>query len=92
VGGFDQNYTYHHFYDKDISVTSYKNGWHNIMVGVYCHHISGRTANQSEYAEWIAKKMRAEIGNGDNASFQESGHYFIRKFYGWLPRMIGQGR
>lgn len=92
VGGFDQNYTYHHFYDRDIAVTSYRAGWTNKVIPIFCHHRSGVTANRPAYGDWIAKKMNTEVGKGDLASYIASEQYFIRKFDGYLPKMIGQPR
>jgi glycosyltransferase involved in cell wall biosynthesis len=85
VGGFDQNYTYHHFYDRDISCASYFAGWHNKVIGIYCHHRSGITANRSDYGKWIAEKMKTKEGDGDLASYKQSEAYFIQKWGDKLP-------
>lgn len=85
VGGFDQQYTYHHFYDRDISCASYFAGWHNKTIGIYFHHRSGITANRSDYGKWIAEKMNKPEGQGDLASYQQSEQYFIHKWSSKLP-------
>lgn len=88
VGGFDEGYTYHHFYDRDISLLSYFGGWENWMIGVSCHHKSGITANRPDYGKWIAQKMGTQEGLGDKASYDKSEQYFINKWKGKLPLMV----
>lgn len=88
VGGFDTGYTYHHFYDRDISLASYYAGYENWFVGVSCHHRSGVTANRPEYGKWIAEKMGTTEGQGDKASYDKSEAYFVRKWQGKLPILI----
>lgn len=88
VGGFDQKYTYHHFYDRDISMASYTNGWKNKVIGIYCHHRSGITANRPEYGKWIAEKMGTKEGFGDLESYKKSEQYFIEKWSSKLPIVL----
>jgi hypothetical protein len=88
VGGFDQNHTYHHFYDKSISLESYLAGWHNKVIGIYCHHKNGVTANRPDYGKWIANKMGVKEGEGDKASFDASERYFLEKYRKVLPIII----
>lgn len=90
VGGFDQAYTYHHFYDRDISLASLFGGWNNLMIGVYCHHRSGVTANRPEYQTWIDNKMQTQNFTGDKASYDASERHFIEKWSGKLPILIKQ--
>jgi GT2 family glycosyltransferase len=85
VGGFDQGYTYHHFYDRDISVASSVKGWVNKMIGVFCHHRSGITACRPEYNQWISEKLNAPNFSGDLMSYKASEQYFIHKWHGKLP-------
>jgi GT2 family glycosyltransferase len=85
VGGIDQNYTYHHFYDKDVSLTSYYAGWKNLMIGVYHHHMSGITANRPDYQKWISKVLHKKEGKGDQASYDASEKYFLDKWKERLP-------
>jgi GT2 family glycosyltransferase len=88
VGGFDQKYTYHHFYDRDISLASHYAGWENWMLPVFCHHRSGVTANRPDYQAWIAGKMEKPVGQGDLASYQASERYFFEKWRGKIPLWI----
>lgn len=85
VGGFDQGYTYHHFYDRDISMASWNAGWRNSVIGIYCHHRSGITANRSDYGKWIADKMGTKEGQGDLKSYLQSEQYFLNKWKDKLP-------
>lgn len=88
VGGFDEGYTYHHFYDRDISLLSHYAGWINKVIPISCHHRSGVTANRSDYGKWIAEKMGTEEGKGDLLSYQSSEQHFINKWQGKLPIML----
>lgn len=88
VGGFDENYAHHHYYDKDISLSSHFGGWENWFLGVYCHHKSGVTANRPEYQTWIDKKMGTSSFTGDKKSFDTSEQYFINKWKGKLPILL----
>lgn len=90
VGGFDQGYTYHHFYDRDISLASFFGGWTNKMIGIYCHHRSGVTANRPEYGKWIAEKMGTKEGEGDLKSYLQSEQRFISKWSARLPILVQQ--
>lgn len=88
VGGFDQDYTFHHFYDKDLSMSSFNAGYENWFIGVYCHHLNGLTANRSDYAKWIDEKMGTTGYTGDLASYKASEKRFIEKWRGKLPWII----
>ena len=88
VGGFDTGYTYHHFYDRDISLASHFAGWTNKVIGVACHHRSGITANRAQYQTWIDQKMGTQNFSGDKASYDASERYFIEKWKGKLPIML----
>jgi GT2 family glycosyltransferase len=88
VGGFDQKYMYHHFYDRDISMASFTDGWTNKVIGVYCHHKSGVTANRPDYQTWIDGKMSTQGFTGDKASYDASEKYFINKWKAFLPNGI----
>lgn len=88
VDGFDTDYTYHHFYDRDISLESLFAGWHNLMIGVLCHHRSGVTANRPEYQTWISQKMGTEGFTGDKASYDASDSYFKQKWASKLPILV----
>jgi hypothetical protein len=88
VGGFDEKYVYHHFYDRDMSLESHFAGWENWFIGVYCHHISGVTANRPDYQTWIDGKMQTTGFTGDLASYQASEKYFFSKWADKLPVYI----
>jgi glycosyltransferase involved in cell wall biosynthesis len=88
VGGFDQGFTYHHFYDKSISIESLKAGYVNKMIGVYCHHRGGITANRPDYGKWIANKMGVVEGLGDLESYKKSEAYFLNKYRTDLPIVV----
>jgi GT2 family glycosyltransferase len=45
IGGFDEDYPKHHYYDKDLSMASLNAGWVNVVSAVFCHHWSGVTSN-----------------------------------------------
>lgn len=88
VGGFDEKYVYHHFYDRDISLASHFAGWENWLIGVYCHHVSGITANRPDYQTWIDEKMKTTGFTGDLASYKASEDYFFSKWLDKLPVYI----
>lgn len=88
VGGFDMNYTYHHFYDRDISLASHYGGFENWFIGISCHHRSGVTANRPEYQKWIDQKMNTKDYTGDRKSYNQSEQYFFSKWQGKLPLWI----
>ena len=88
VGGFDEGYAYHHFYDKDISLASHFGGWENWFIGVYCQHKSGVTANRPEYQTFIDKKMGTTGFTGDKTSLMKSEAYFLNKWKGKLPVIV----
>jgi len=88
VGGFDEGYTYHHFYDRDISLASHYSGFENWMIGVLCHHKNGITANRPEYQAWIEKKLGTTGYTGDITSYRASEKHFIEKWSKYLPIMV----
>jgi GT2 family glycosyltransferase len=85
VGGFDTNLTYHHFYDRQLSVDAYLAGWTSKVIGIFCHHRSGVTANRPQYQEWIAQKLGTPVGQGDQASYSASERYFLQQYGPHLP-------
>lgn len=80
AGGVDQRYKYHHIYDRDMSLMSLAMGYKNIVVNVPCHHLSGMTANRSDYQEWIQK-----IYGTDRFTHDENSKLFYDKFRDVLP-------
>jgi GT2 family glycosyltransferase len=86
VGGFDQRYKYHHIYDRDASLESLRQGYKNIVVNVPCHHLSGLTANRSDYQDWIKKLQGRE--DGDMFTHDENSKIFREKFDSVLPLYV----
>jgi GT2 family glycosyltransferase len=84
IGGWDMNYSYHHFYDKDISMESNKNGYKNYVTWIPYYHLNGQTANQGAYQNWINEKLPG----GDQASFVNSRNYFLFKWKGYLGKSV----
>lgn len=84
IGGWDLNYTYHHFYDKDISMESIKHGYKNYVIDIPYYHLNGQTSNQNSYQDWINKKM--EVNNGDILTHQKSEQYFLEKWKDYLGK------
>jgi len=84
--GFDMNYKHHHLYDRDASLESIKRGYKNIVVDVPCHHLSGLTANRTEYQEWINKKTGR--GDGDKWIHDDNTRVFNEKFKDVLPLYV----
>lgn len=84
--GFDQTYKYHHLYDRDASLEVLKRGYTNIVVNVPCHHLSGLTANRSEYQNWINKMTGQE--NGDKWIHDDNSRVFAEKFKDVLPLYV----
>lgn len=90
AGGFDQRYHYHHIYDRDASLESLRHGYKNIVVNVPCHHLSGLTANRSEYQEWVNNKTESERGEkrGDLWTHDENTKIFRKKWESVLPIFV----
>jgi len=86
AGGFDQRYKYHHIYDRDASLESLRQGYKNIVMNIPCHHLSGLTANRSDYQEWIKKLQGRE--DGDMFTHDENSKIFKEKFKDVLPLYI----
>ena len=87
AGGIDQRYHYHHSYDRELSLLSLANGYKNIVLNVKCHHISGLTANRSEYQEWISKHVKENKGDvsADKWTHDHNSELFRDKWHGVLP-------
>lgn len=95
VGGFDLSYSYHHFYDRDISLASHFGGWKNLYIPISCHHRSGITANRPDYQYWIEGKMGtkglSEGGKtGDQLSYDLSEKRFFEKWGNKLGFLVTQ--
>lgn len=65
-GGFDtKTYKYHHLYDKDIGLESLSRGYRNIVMNIECHHISGVTANRTDWQNQANQLMGSNSGDMD---------------------------
>lgn len=91
AGGFDQQYQWHHFYDRDICLESLRHGYKNIVLGIKCHHVSGRTANQSHYQNMIRENYgtgkfdHTKQYDGDKATHDDNMWLFEKKWDEVLP-------
>lgn len=86
--GFDQDYVYHHVYDKAIGMDSLHRGYKNICVNVPVHHWSGKTANSAEYQNWINEKMKSTSGDMDCMRINLD--KFNQKWGSCLPLIVDQ--
>lgn len=83
TGGFDQGYDYHHWYDYDVSLSSLRAGYRNIVVNVPCHHLDGVTSVSPAYQEWINGKLGTPAGNGE--ALHRNKIRYLEKWSGFLP-------
>jgi hypothetical protein len=87
--GFDMRYKYHHIYDRDIALESLKRGYKNIVVNVPCHHLSGLTANRSDYQNWVNQKTgMLGAGSGDKFIHDDNSKVFAEKWKEVLPLYV----
>ena len=85
--GMDMNYQYHHLYDRELGLVSLALGYDNIVLNVYCHHISGLTANRSEFQTWLNKKLGI-AERGDKFIHDKNTEYFFEKWKDYLPLYV----
>lgn len=90
VGGFDQRYSYHHYYDRDASLESLKAGYDNVVINISCHHLNGLTANRGEYQEWINEKTKGvkRTTSGDKWTHDHNMELFQEKWGDVLPLYV----
>lgn len=92
AGGFDQRYKYHHMYDRDASLESLRCGYKNIVVNVPCHHLSGLTANRSDYQNWATNKFPDKKNDptfsADKFIHDDNSIRFKEKFKDVLPLYV----
>lgn len=81
--GFDQDYEYHHVYDKNIGMDCWDRGYKAICVNMSCHHWSGKSANSPNYQAWINQKMESETG--DQETMTRNLNLFDQKWAHCLP-------
>ena len=87
-GGIDQNYKFHHIYDRELPLLSIAHGYKNIVLDVPCHHGSGVTANRPEYQQWIAQKLGKKLHEADKHTHDTNTDYFIKKWKKHLPLYV----
>lgn len=91
--GFDQRYSYHHLYDRDIGLESLRRGYHNMVIDIPCHHWSGITANRSNYQDWVNKKYGI-AERGDLKAHDDNTKLFNEKWgpegYNVLPLYVNE--
>lgn len=87
TGGFDLNYKYHHFYDTDTSLAILKAGYDNAVINFSCHHLSGLTANRSDYQDWVNKKLGVKE-KGDMMVYNENKERFNQKWKEVMPLYV----
>ena len=91
TGGFDQQYEWHHFYDRDLCLESLRHGYKNVVYAFDCHHVSGRTANQAHYQNMIKDKYpkgkydHTNKYEGDKATHDDNMWKFEQKWGEVLP-------
>jgi GT2 family glycosyltransferase len=73
VGGMDESYPRHHYYDKDLCMASLAAGYRNRVLPIWCHHMSGTTACSMPDDEEIK---------------QQSHNKYLQKWSGRLPWRI----
>lgn len=94
TNGFDQQYKFHHYYDRDICLESLRHGYNNIVINVPCHHLSGLTANRGQYQSWIDGKTATErtgdkeMRTGDKWTHDTNAEIFYNKWHEVTPLYI----
>lgn len=98
TGGFDQNYIYHHLYDRDASLMSLHAGYKNMYIPMKCHHWGGMTANRPDYQRWINDKLPNHKGyirpgekdpiGADMWTHDENTKIFKEKWADYLPLYV----
>jgi len=86
--GFDMNYKYHHYYDRDLPLESLRHGFKNIVVNIYCHHVGNIAASTPLYQEWQKKT----IGNATDSIqiHNMNKEYFMKKWDEVLPLYVNK--
>lgn len=84
--GFDTRYKWHHFYDRDSSLESLRQGYKNIVVNVPNHHIGGLTNENPFYQEWLLKQIGSKMEDG--VVHNENKVKFMEKWAFALPLYV----
>lgn len=86
AGGIDQNYIYHHIYDREIGLVSLSLGYKNIILNVPCHHVGGLSTGDSRYLPSLRKELSfPDDKNPDAYLHEKNTMYFIQKWKECLP-------
>lgn len=83
IGGLDQQYQYHHLYDRELPLAALAAGYKNIVVNVPCHHLSGVTANNAGYQNWINQTL--DHDQADQFTHDHNTNLFRHKWAKYLP-------
>ncbi len=85
-GGIDQNYFYHHIYDREFSLVSLALGYKNIILNVACHHVGGLSTGDPRYLPWLRKELNfPDEQNPDAFLHNKNTIYFLQKWKEVLP-------
>lgn len=88
AGGFDQRYNFHHIYDRDIALESIKHGYKNIIMDIPSHHLSGLTANRTDWQTLADKEAGTTDFKGDKFYHDDNSRLFKEKWADVLPLYI----
>lgn len=75
----DLSFPFHHFYDKDISLSMHTKGWKVAVLQMDCEHLSGKTACQPECQEFFNKY------GGEQAIYNEAEKRYLSKWSHLFP-------
>lgn len=84
--GFDNQYKWHHYYDRDISLESLRRGFKNIVVNVPNHHIGGLTGESAQYQNWLLKQTGSMLEDGKFHNANKA--LFEKKWEAVLPLYV----
>lgn len=81
IGGFDRAYNPHHMYDNDICLESLDRGYRNIVIGMDCQHLGGRTDVNEDWS--------SPFGKTKQQVHQDAHPIFYNK---WSPSNVTNGK
>ena len=84
--GFDTQYKFHHYFDRDCSLESLKRGFKNIVVDVPNHHIGGITHETPQYQAWLKDLTGSKFEDGKLHNANKE--LFIKKWESVLPLYV----
>jgi len=84
--GIDQNYFYHHIYDRELSLISLALGYKNIILNVPCHHVGGLSTGDPRHLPWLRKELNFPDNQNPDAFLHDKNTiYFLQKWEACLP-------